>query len=131
MAANLDAVLAAARRRLQRVSPAQAAALVATGALLVDIRSFEQRRRDGEVPGALAIDRNALEWRLAPTSDHRLPEAPDPDRIVILMCHEGYASSLAAATLQEIGLPRATDIDGGFRGWAAAGLPVTPPAAGG
>lgn len=131
MAANLDAVLAAARRRLQRVSPAQAAALVATGALLVDIRSFEQRRRDGEVPGALAIDRNALEWRLAPTSDHRLPEAPDPDRIVILMCHEGYASSLAAATLQEIGLPRATDIDGGFRAWAAAGLPVTPPAAGG
>jgi rhodanese-related sulfurtransferase len=127
VAADLDDVLAAARRRLQRVGPEEAATLVAAGALLVDTRPVEQRRRDGEVPGALVIDRNALEWRLAPTGDHRLPGAPDPDRIVIVMCHEGYASSLAAATLQDVGLPRATDLDGGFRAWAAAGLPVTPP----
>jgi rhodanese-related sulfurtransferase len=130
VAADLDDVLAAARRRLQRLSPAEAAALVAAGALPVDIRPFEQRRRDGEVPGAVVIDRNVVEWRLAPTSDRRLPDAPDPDRIVIVMCHEGYSSSLAAATLQDVGLPRATDIDGGFRAWAAAGLPVTPLAPG-
>jgi rhodanese-related sulfurtransferase len=125
--ANLDDVLAAARRRLDRVAPEEAAALVAAGALLVDTRPVEQRRRDGEVPGAVVVDRNVLEWRLDPEGDHRIPEAGDPDRIVIVMCNEGYSSSLAAAALQDIGLPRATDLDGGFRAWAAAGLPVTPP----
>jgi len=125
--ANLDDVLAAARRRLDRVGPEEAATLVAAGALLVDTRSVEQRRRDGEVPGAVVVDRNVLEWRLDPEGDHRIPEAGDPDRIVIVMCNEGYSSSLAAAALQDIGLPRATDLDGGFRAWAAAGLPVTPP----
>jgi rhodanese-related sulfurtransferase len=125
--ANLDDVLAAARRRLDRVGPEEAVALVAAGALLVDTRPVEQRRRDGEVPGAVVVDRNVLEWRLDPEGDHRIPEAGDPDRIVIIMCNEGYSSSLAAAALQDIGLPRATDLDGGFRAWAAAGLPVTPP----
>jgi rhodanese-related sulfurtransferase len=124
--ANLDDVLAAARRRLERVGPEEAATLLAAGALVVDTRPVEQRQRDGEVPGAVVVDRNVLEWRLAPTSDHRIPEAGDPDRIVIVMCDEGYSSSLAAATLQDIGLPRATDLDGGFQAWAAAGLPVTP-----
>ena len=126
VASDLDDVLAAARRRLDRVGPEEAATLVAAGALLVDTRSVEQRRRDGEVPGAVVIDRNVLEWRLAPTSDHRMPGAGDPDRIVIVMCDVGYSSSLAAATLQDVGLPRATDLDGGFRAWAAAGLPVRP-----
>jgi len=123
---NLDDVLAESRRRLDRVGPEEAATLVAAGALLVDTRPIEQRRRDGEVPGAVVIDRNVLEWGLDPSSDHRIPEAGDPDRIVILMCNAGYSSSLAAATLQDIGLPRATDLDGGFQAWAAAGLPVVP-----
>ncbi len=126
VAANLDDLLAAARGRLARVGPEEAATLVAAGALLVDTRPIEQRRRDGEVPGAVVIDRNVLEWGLDPSSDHRIPEAGDPDRIVILMCNAGYSSSLAAATLQDIGLPRATDLDGGFQAWAAAGLPVVP-----
>jgi rhodanese-related sulfurtransferase len=126
VAADLDEVLAAARRRLRRLSPEEVAAAVVAGALLVDTRPFEQRRRDGEVPNAVVIDRNVLEWRLDPRGEHRIPEAGDPDRIVILMCNEGYSSSLAAATLQDIGLPRATDLDGGFQAWAAAGLPVVP-----
>jgi rhodanese-related sulfurtransferase len=123
---NLDVLLAAARRRLERVRPHEAALLAEMGALLVDTRPVEQRRRDGEVPGAVVIDRNMLEWRLDPRGAHRITEAGDPNRVVILMCDEGYASSLAAATLQDIGLHRATDLDGGFRAWAAAGLPVRP-----
>lgn len=122
--ASLDDVLAAARRRLERVGPHEAALLVEMGALLVDTRPFEQRRRDGDVPGAVVIDRNVLEWRLAPRGEHRITEAGDPNRVVILMCNEGYASSLAAATLQDLGLPRATDVVGGFQAWVAAGLPV-------
>jgi rhodanese-related sulfurtransferase len=124
---TLDELLAEARRRLDRVSPHEAVELQASGALLVDIRPGFQRA-EGEIPGALVVDRNVLEWRLAPTSDHRLPEAPDPDRVVVLVCNEGYASSLAAALLQDLGLPRATDLDGGFQAWRAAGLPVQPPA---
>jgi rhodanese-related sulfurtransferase len=124
---TLDELLTEARRRLDRVSPQEAVELQASGALLVDIRPAFQRV-DGEIPGALVVDRNVLEWRLAPTSDHRLPEAPDPDRVVVLVCNEGYASSLAAALLQDLGLPRATDLDGGFQAWIAAGLPVHPPA---
>jgi rhodanese-related sulfurtransferase len=126
VAADLNDILATARRRLERVGPHEAALLVEMGALLVDTRSVEQRQRDGEVPGAVVIDRNVLEWRLDPRGEHRITEAGDPNRVVILMCNEGYSSSLAAATLQDIGLPRATDLDGGFRAWAAAGLPVVP-----
>jgi len=91
--------------------------LRALGALIVDIRPSEQRSRDGELAGAVVIDRNVLEWRLDPTSEDRLPEAGDPDRRVILVCNEGYASSLAAETLRRIGLPRATDLVGGYRAW--------------
>ena len=88
--------------------------------MLVDIRPIEQRRRDGEVPGALIIDRNVLEWRLDPQGDHRIPEAARTDRRIMVLCNEGYASSLAAATLRQLGLD-ATDVVGGFVAWAAAG----------
>ena len=117
-------MLAAARARLVRVSPAEAAQLVADGGLLVDTRPVEQRRREGEVPGALVIDRNVLEWRLDPVSEHRVPEVTRYDQVIVVMCSEGYSSSLAAAALQDVGLVRATDLEGGFQAWAASGLPV-------
>ena len=91
-------------------------------ALVVDVRPREQRERDGELPGAMVIDRNVLEWRLDPTSPHRVPEV-EAHRKVILVCNEGYSSSLAARTLQTLGVPQATDLVGGFQGWQAAGQP--------
>lgn len=103
-----------------RPGPAHLPALRARNALIVDIRPLEQRQRDGELPGALVVDRNVLEWRLDPTSPDRLPEASDPDTEVVLVCDEGYASSLAAATLQQLGLRRATDLAGGFQALLAA-----------
>ena len=123
---SIDDLLARARSGLQRVSPDEAAEAARTGALLVDIRPVGLREADGEIPGALVIDRNVLEWRLAPESDHRIPEAR-ADKVVIIVCDEGYASSLAAATLQDLGLPRATDLIGGFQAWRQRGLPVTTP----
>jgi len=122
---NIDDVLAAARARLRRMDPAEAAAAVERGALLVDTRPLEQRRAEGAIPGALLIERNHLEWRLDPTSDARIPEAVDHDVEIIVVCSEGYSSSLAAASLQDLGLHRATDLAGGFRAWRAAGLPTT------
>jgi len=121
---TIERLLAAARARLVRVSPEEAAQLVAEGGLLVDIRPVEQRRHEGEVPGALVIDRNVLEWRLDPASDHRIPEVTGYDQAIVVMCSEGYSSSLAAAALQDVGLVRATDLEGGFQAWAASGLPV-------
>jgi rhodanese-related sulfurtransferase len=91
----------------------------------VDIRPVAQRSADGEIPGALILERNVLEWRLDPASDHRIPEITGREQVVIVVCDAGYASSLAAASLQAVGLPRATDLDGGFQAWRAAGLPVT------
>ena len=126
MAPTIDHLLAEARRRLQRLSPTEAVAVLDAGGLLVDIRPVEQRRRDGEVPGAIVIDRNVLEWRLDPASPHRIDAVRDHDQPVVLLCNEGYASSLAAATLQDLGLRRATDVDGGFVRWRADGLPVGP-----
>ena len=123
---GIERVLAAARARLERVSPAEAAQLMADGGLLVDTRPVAQRRREGEVPGALVIERNVLEWRLDPASDHRIPEVTGYDQVVVVMCSEGYSSSLAAAVLQDLGLVRATDLEGGFQAWAASGLPVRP-----
>jgi rhodanese-related sulfurtransferase len=120
----IDEVLAAARARLRRVDPRAAAVAQAAGVLLVDIRPVEVRRRDGEVPGALIVDRNVLEWRLDPASPHRLREISGYDATIIVVCSEGYASSLAAAALQDLGLVNATDLAGGFAAWAAAGLPV-------
>lgn len=122
---SIDQVLAEARTRLHRVDPRQADAEVRTGALLVDIRPQAQRAAEGEVPGALLVERNVLEWRFDPTSDSRLPQARDHDVRVIIMCSEGYTSSLAAAALQDLGLVNATDLDGGFQAWARAGLPTT------
>jgi len=121
---EVDAALDRARARLVRVGPVAAEAASRRGALLVDTRPVELRRRDGEIPGALVIDRNVLEWRLDPTSDHRIPEADDPARLVIVFCDEGYASSFAAVSLQDLGLINATDLVGGFQAWRAAGLPV-------
>ena len=121
---TVDQLMARARTRLQRVSAQQAAAEVADGALIIDIRSETQRERDGVVPGALYLPRNVLEWRCDPRSEARHPEASDPGRKLIVMCDAGYASSLAAATLQELGREDATDLIGGFQAWRAAGLPV-------
>ena len=120
----VDALLARARARLTRLEPHDVAAEVAKGALLVDTRPAWQREIEGEIPGAHLIERNHLEWRLDPTSDARIPEALDADVEVIVVCSEGYASSLAAASLQDVGLRRATDLIGGFQAWKAAGLPT-------
>jgi rhodanese-related sulfurtransferase len=127
---TIDELLAAARKRLHRLGPAEARSAQANGATLIDIRPDNQIATEGMIPGALIIPRNVLEWRLDPDSAHRHAHAPDPEASVIVVCNEGYQSSLVAATLQELGFSRATDLDGGFRAWRAAGLPVTPPAAG-
>jgi rhodanese-related sulfurtransferase len=118
-------MLDAARARLDRPDPRRAWEMVAAGAQLVDTRPAWQRAEEGEIPGALLIERNHLEWRLDPTSDARIPEAVDADVTWIVVCSEGYSSSLAAASLQDLGLRNATDLDGGFRAWKAAALPVT------
>jgi rhodanese-related sulfurtransferase len=123
-ARTIDDLLGAARARLDRVGPERAQAAMRGGALLVDIRPAAQRAAEGEVPGALVIERNVLEWRFDPASDARLPEAGAYDLPVIVMCSQGYTSSLAAASLQDLGLAAATDLAGGFQAWAAAGLPV-------
>ncbi|WP_020574995.1 rhodanese-like domain-containing protein [Actinopolymorpha alba] len=125
---TIDDVLAEARARLRRLSPKDAFERVRSGrALLVDIRPSEQRAREGDVdgvvPGTLVVERNVLEWRFDPASDARLPEASGYDVEVIVLCSEGYTSSLAAASLQDLGLHRASDVDGGFHAWVAAGLP--------
>ena len=109
----------------RRPSPAEAHAAQATGALLTDIRGDDQRRADGLIPGAVLLSRNALEWRCDPASRWRHPALAGRDQHLILICQEGFQSSLAAATLQRLGLVNATDLDGGFTAWAAAGLPVT------
>jgi rhodanese-related sulfurtransferase len=123
----IDSLLDRARSLLDRVGPVDAAALVARGGVLVDIRPAGQRTTYGEIPGAMIIDRNVLEWRLDPTCPDRLPSVDQSyfDRPVVVVCQEGYASSFAAATLQTLGLAGATDLDGGFMAWAAAGLPVS------
>ena len=123
-ARSIDELLAEARGRITRVTPAEAAARVTAGAVLVDIRPAAQRAREGEVPGALVVERNVLEWRFDPLSDARLPEATGYDVDVVVLCSEGYTSSLAADALRAIGLTRATDVVGGFSAWATAGLPT-------
>ena len=120
----LDRLLIRARSRLARLRPRQAALAVGGGALIVDIRPEFQRRADGEIPGAIVIERNHLEWRLHPSSDGRIAEATDVRVHWIVICDEGYSSSLAAASLQSIGLRRSTDVVGGFRAWRAARLPI-------
>ena len=124
---TIDELLADARRRLARLDPAQALRAMRAGAALIDIRSDTQIARDGIIAGALVIPRNVLEWRLDPVSQLRHPRAPQLDDQVILLCDEGCQSSLAAATLQQLGFARATDVEGGFQAWRAAGLPVEQP----
>jgi rhodanese-related sulfurtransferase len=122
---NVDDLLQEARAGLERVSPEQALAAMRSGkAVVVDIREEQRRARDGRVPGAVEIERNVLEWRCAPESEWRDERVSDREQVVVVMCNEGYQSSLAAATLQRLGLTRATDMDGGFQRWVADGLPV-------
>jgi len=120
---TIDQVLAEARARLDRLTPQQALRAVAAGAVLVDIRPAAQRAAEGEIPGALIVERNVLEWRFDPASAARLAQA-GYDLQVIVFCSEGYTSSLAAVALQDLGVRRATDLEGGFLAWRAAGLPV-------
>lgn len=122
---SVEDLLWEARAGLDRLSPARAAAAQQRGALLVDIRPHAQRVAEGEVPGALVLERNVLEWRLDPQSSARVPEA-SYDVEVVVLCSEGYTSSLAAAALQLLGIRRATDLVGGFVAWQAAGLPTVP-----
>ncbi len=126
MPPTIDQVLEKARRRLVRLEPEQAAVELAQGGLLVDTRTSAQRAEQGEIPGAIVIDRTVLEWRLDPTSSSRLEQVTDHQIKVIVVCAEGYSSSLAAASLQDIGLVNATDVIGGFLAWKAAGLPIKP-----
>jgi rhodanese-related sulfurtransferase len=123
-ARSIDEVLEQARLRLHRLDPAAAQSAMGEGAILVDTRPQAQRQAQGSVPGALLVERNVLEWRFDPRSDARLPEATGYDVRLIVMCSEGYSSSLAAASLQDLGLRNATDLAGGFLAWAKAGLPV-------
>ncbi|MBT2511176.1 sulfurtransferase [Streptomyces sp. ISL-98] len=123
---GIDELLERVREGLDRIGPQEAYDAAEAGALLVDIRYAALRERDGLIPGALVVERNELEWRLDPQGSHRAPEATSHDLQVVVICNEGYASSLAAASLRQLGLHRATDLDGGFQAWRAAGLPVAP-----
>jgi len=123
-ARTIDELLERVRARIDRVEPAEAARRLVAGALLVDTRPVEQRDRDGEVPGAVVVDRNVLEWRRDPASPYRIPEVTGYDLDVVVLCNQGYSSSLVADTLRSLGLHRAVDVIGGFEAWAAAGLPI-------
>ncbi|PWR10107.1 sulfurtransferase [Micromonospora acroterricola] len=125
MSPGVDALLEQARAGLHRLTPQQTVEAVRGGALLVDTRTETQRREQGDLPGAVVIDRTVLEWRLDPASAWRIPEATGYDREIVLVCRQGYSSSLAAASLQTLGLRRATDMIGGVDAWLAAGLPTT------
>ena len=123
---GIDELLERVRAGYERIEPKEAYAAARTGeGLLVDIRYAALRERDGLIPGALVVERNELEWRLDPQGSHRVPEATSHEVRVVVICNEGYASSLAAASLHRLGLGRATDLVGGFQAWKAAGLPVT------
>ena len=124
---DLDEMLAEARDSISRLDAADALAATRNGALLVDIRPEAQRRRDGDIEGAIVVDRNVLEWRLAPGSRWRIDDVEDAQRRVVLICNQGYSSSLAAFNLLRLGLSDVADVIGGFEAWVAAGLPVTPP----
>ncbi|MDP9293320.1 MAG: rhodanese-like domain-containing protein [Actinomycetota bacterium] len=121
---TVEQLLAAARAQLTRLSADQAYAAMRDGAQLIDIRSDGQRATDGIIPGAHFVARNVLEWRLDPACPHRDPQLVPPDAPLVLICDEGYQSSLAAATVQQFGRSTVTDVIGGFRAWRAAGLPI-------
>ena len=124
---TIDELLTDARKRLRRLEPSQAHQAVQAGAILVDTRPEYQRRADGQVPGAIVIERNHLEWRLDPTSPSKIPLAASHDNTWIICCNEGYSSSLTAAALHALGLHQATDVIGGLQAWRAASLPVSSP----
>ncbi|HSO96639.1 MAG TPA: rhodanese-like domain-containing protein [Acidimicrobiia bacterium] len=124
MTAGIEAWLASVRAGWDRITPTHAATEAAAGALLVDIRPLEQRRRQGDVPGAVILGRTVLEWRLAPTSAHRIPQTARDARVIVL-CGQGYSSSVAVTSLRALGLD-ATDVVGGVEAWTAAGLPIEP-----
>lgn len=124
---GIDELLERVRAGYRRVEARGAYEAARSGdALLVDIRYAALRDRDGLIPGAVVVERNELEWRLDPQGSHRLPEATGHDLRIVVICNEGYASSLAAASLHQLGLHRATDLVGGFQAWRAEGLPVSP-----
>jgi rhodanese-related sulfurtransferase len=116
--ASPDDLLRRARARIGRVKPDELASVAAAGGLIVDIRPAAQRRSEGELEGALVVERNVLEWRLDPAGDHRLPDVRDYDQPVVIVCSAGYASSLAAASLADLGFTQAADLDGGYQAWA-------------
>ena len=119
MSPTPDDLVDGARRHIERVRPEDLAAVAAGGGLVVDIRPAAQRAAEGGLPGAVVVERNVLEWRLDPEGDHRLPQVTGFDQQVVVVCSEGYASSLAAASLHELGFRRAADLDGGYRAWQA------------
>lgn len=121
---TIQAMLTEARIRIQRLSPTEAQAALRAGAVLIDIRPQHNRETEGGIPGAVPVDRTVLEWRLDPSSAARLPIA-SYDVQVVVFCNEGFASSLAAATLVDLGISRAGDLIGGYRAWRAAGLPTS------
>ncbi|MFG3711112.1 rhodanese-like domain-containing protein [Micromonospora sp. NPDC047730] len=125
MSPGVDALLEQARAGVRRLTPHQTVEAVRTGALLVDTRTDVQRREQGDLPGAIVIDRTVLEWRLDPASAWRIPEATGYDRRIVVVCRQGYASSLAVASLRALGLHRATDVIGGVQAWREAGLPMS------
>jgi rhodanese-related sulfurtransferase len=114
---SIAKILAEARRSLLRVTPEMLSGERENGTLIVDIRPVEQRQRDGDLPGAIVIDRNVLEWRLDPSSEHRIPQVTGYDIRIVVVCNEGYSSSLAAAVLQKLGLHQAVDMIGGYQAW--------------
>lgn len=126
VAQTIDELLAQARARIDRLDPAQARREADAGALIIDTRCAEARRDRGVIPGSIHVPLSVLYWRFDPTSGHNDARLSDRDRRYILVCADGYSSSLAAATLRQLGFPRATDLDGGFNGWAAGGFPVEP-----
>ena len=116
---SIAKILAEARWSLLRVTPEMLSGERENGTLIVDIRPVEQRQRDGDLPGAIVIDRNVLEWRLDPSSEHRIPQVTGYDIRIVVVCNEGYSSSLAAAVLQKLGLHQAVDMIGGYQAWLA------------
>ncbi len=117
MSRSVDDLLAEARGRIERVGPEELAEVIDQGGLLVDIRPAAQRHAEGDLPGAVVVERNVLEWRLDPDGDHRIAEVRDRDQRIVVVCSAGYASSLAAASLVDLGFRRAADLDGGFQAW--------------
>ena len=118
MTPSVDDLLQSSRRRINRIKPEELSGVTAAGGIVIDIRPVGQREEEGELPGAIVVERNVLEWRLDPTGSHRIPEVEGYDQPVVIVCSAGYASSLAAASLSDLGFTRAADLDGGFQAWA-------------